>query len=75
MLTPPVLRYLALKAAPVPTGIWPPTMPWPPSMFFSFEKKCIEPPLPRTLPVTLPKSSAISSLGSRPQSRPSAWQR
>ena len=46
---------------PVPSGTWPPTMPWPPQKLRDGSKKCIEPPLPFEQPVALPYSSAISS--------------
>lgn len=57
--TCPVFRYLAAHAKPAPSGICPPTMPWPPMKPFSRSKRCIEPPFPFEQPVAFPKSSAM----------------
>ena len=66
-----LLKYLSPKAIPVPKGIWPPTIPWPPKKLYFFEKICIEPPKPPDVPVALPNNSAITNFGSSP--KPIAW--
>ncbi len=55
--------YLMAKATPAASGMWLPTMAWPPRKPFSASKKCIEPPLPFEQPGALPSSSAIACLG------------
>ncbi len=59
-------RYFVANATPVASGIWPPTIAWPPSSPCSRSKRCIEPPLPFEMPSRRPKSSAITRPGSVP---------
>ena len=65
-LTRSVPSTCALRAAPVATGMFEPTMPFAPSMPLLMSAMCIVPPLPLLVPVALPSSSAIIRLMSRP---------
>ena len=69
------LRYLSAKAMPAPRPIWPPTMPCPPKRLRSLSNMCIEPPFPLEVPVFLPYISAITYLGSVPNTKGWAWSR
>ena len=46
---------------PVASGMWPPTMPWPPRKPSEASNRCIEPPLPPEQPAALPNSSAMTA--------------
>ncbi len=63
------------KATPAASGMWLPTIAWPPMKPFSASKKCIEPPCPLEQPVTLPSSSAIAALARHPAARAWPWSR
>src|SRR5690606_32226484 len=52
--TPPSPLCLEASARPQISGGPPPTMPFAPSMPFDRSAMCIEPPLPRHVPVALP---------------------
>ena len=59
------------KAMPVVSGMWPPTIPWPPRKPSEASNRCIEPPLPWLQPVALPNSSAMTARELMPLA--SAW--
>jgi hypothetical protein len=54
-------RYFEANAVPAAIGMCPPTIPYPPSMWCSTSKKCIDPPSPFEQPVTFPNSSAMAA--------------
>ncbi len=65
----------AVIAAPQASGGPPPTMPLAPSMPLERSAMCIEPPLPRQMPVSLPKISAIMPCTSHPLAMQCPWPR
>ena len=60
------LRSLALRPAPVASGIGAPTIPFVPMNPHSGAYMCILPPRPPELPVVLPQSSAKTTLAGTP---------
>ncbi len=73
--TVPVRRTRAASPAPTASGIPPPTIPFAPRMPSAGSAMCIDPPLPRQMPVSRPKSSAIIASGSAPLAMQWPWPR
>ncbi len=65
----PAPRFWKANAQPVAIGTWVPTTAEAPNTPASGATKCIDPPLPRAHPVTLPYSSAIIRRRSPPFAR------
>ncbi len=70
-----VPRICADQAAPLATGRWAPTMAYEPIILCSTLVRCIEPPLPPTMPLRRPSSSAITGPMGAPRARVWAWPR
>ena len=73
--TPPSPLSFDASARPQISGGPPPTIPFAPSMPFDRSAMCIEPPLPRHEPVSLPKISAIIPITSTPLAMQCPWPR
>ncbi|HEY4026888.1 MAG TPA: hypothetical protein VGO86_10705 [Candidatus Dormibacteraeota bacterium] len=70
-----VPRVFADSAAPSASGVPAPTTPVAPSMPTVVSAMCIEPPVPRLVPVALPYSSAIIRATSTPLAIAWPWPR